>query len=430
MEHEQQYQLLPALTDEEYSALKADISQHGVLVPVEIDTEGRLLDGHHRLRAWTELRAEGVKVPDYPRIVRAGLTEDDKVAHVLALNLARRHLTPKQRAEVVGTLRLKGWSLRRIAQVVGVHHDTVRRDLSIVGIPTMPDRVQRRNGGTYPARRASVMVNGIRDQRRALAALAELGDEVPPRSLNLRTIEGLALSARLSKSRAKGARKVSRGKDWEIRYGDFRKVLADLPDQSVDLVLTDPPYGDEYLDVWSDLGELAARVLKPGRLLVTLTGQRRLPEVIASLTEHLDWCWAGAITLTAHQARFRNMRQGWRPFLILSKGPCVINQPWTDFIVSRETPDKAKHPWAQAVGPFRDIVGWFTELGELVVDPFVGTGTTGVTAVELGRQFVGADMDAAAVRLAVERLKAKGAYAAASQGHLKVSQAHLLSAPM
>ena len=101
------------------------------------------------MRAWTELKAEGVRLPDYPRIVRAGLSEDDKVAHVLALNLARRHLTPKQRAEVVVMLRLKGWSLRRIAEVAGVSEVTVRRDLGAIasfGAIDLPERIERRNG--------------------------------------------------------------------------------------------------------------------------------------------------------------------------------------------------------------------------------------------------------------------------------------------
>jgi len=73
---------------------------------------------------------------------------------------------------------------------------------------------------------------------------------------------------------------VIQGRDWEIRRGDFRKALDDLDDQSVDLILTDPPYGDDALPLWSDLAELSARVLKPGRVLVALTGQRRLAKVI------------------------------------------------------------------------------------------------------------------------------------------------------
>jgi len=54
----------------------------------------------------------------------------------------------------------------------------------------------------------------------------------------------------------------SQYKDIEIRHGDFREVLADIPDQSVKLILTDPPYGKNYLSLWDNLGKFAARVLQ------------------------------------------------------------------------------------------------------------------------------------------------------------------------
>jgi N6-adenosine-specific RNA methylase IME4 len=95
----EQYQLLPALTDEEYEALKADIALRGVMVPVEYDEAGAILDGHHRVRACEEL---GVK--DWPRIVREGMSEEEKQRHVIALNVARRHLNESQRAMVAARL--------------------------------------------------------------------------------------------------------------------------------------------------------------------------------------------------------------------------------------------------------------------------------------------------------------------------------------
>ena len=49
------YQIMPPLTAAEYAALKADIAEHGVLVAVEMDEEGNVLDGHHRVRACQEL---------------------------------------------------------------------------------------------------------------------------------------------------------------------------------------------------------------------------------------------------------------------------------------------------------------------------------------------------------------------------------------
>src|SRR5688500_5609548 len=50
---------MPDPSPEEYRELKEDIREHGVLVPVEKDEHGNVLDGHQRLRAWGELRAEG-----------------------------------------------------------------------------------------------------------------------------------------------------------------------------------------------------------------------------------------------------------------------------------------------------------------------------------------------------------------------------------
>jgi ParB-like chromosome segregation protein Spo0J len=94
------YQLLPPLTDREYAELVADIREHGVVVPVVEDEAGNVLDGYHRLRAVAELRAEGVAVPDPPVVVRSGLTEAQKVAVALGLNLHRRHLTEYQRVRL------------------------------------------------------------------------------------------------------------------------------------------------------------------------------------------------------------------------------------------------------------------------------------------------------------------------------------------
>src|SRR5438034_6111416 len=62
------YQPFPALSDEEFAALKASIKAEGrVLHAIIKDEEGRILDGHHRWGAWEELRAEGCTIPE-PRI--------------------------------------------------------------------------------------------------------------------------------------------------------------------------------------------------------------------------------------------------------------------------------------------------------------------------------------------------------------------------
>jgi DNA adenine methylase len=116
------YQLMPAYTDEQFAELKEDIRQHGVLQPIEFDTDGNLLDGHHRFRAFSELIAEGHDLPMFDRVTRQFDSEEDKIAHVLSLNVRRRHLTPPQISELCGKLRLPpfNYTLAKIGQVVGM----------------------------------------------------------------------------------------------------------------------------------------------------------------------------------------------------------------------------------------------------------------------------------------------------------------------
>ena len=92
------YQLFGRLSPEQYQALERDILQRGVLIPVERDTEGNTLDGHHRQEI-----ADKHGLP-CPEMVRHFDTEADKREHVIKLNLARRHLAPHEWGAAVKTL--------------------------------------------------------------------------------------------------------------------------------------------------------------------------------------------------------------------------------------------------------------------------------------------------------------------------------------
>ena len=129
MREKDELRVLPLLSPEEFEGLKEDIRQHGVLVPLAFDDQGNLLDGHHRVRAWRELRDEGYEVPDPPRTVLASLkTDEDRRARARALNLQRRQLTQRQKREVIrDQLReTPKWSDRRIARLLAVDDHTVR----------------------------------------------------------------------------------------------------------------------------------------------------------------------------------------------------------------------------------------------------------------------------------------------------------------
>jgi len=110
----------------------------------------------------------------------------------------------------------------------------------------------------------------------------------------------------------------------KILMGDFREVLSEsmLPEASVDMILTDPPYAMDFLHLWKDLSKLAARILKPGRLLVSYSGNYHLEKVISLVCEHLRYLWiAAVINRNPPDTVFpRKIMTYWKPVLLFSKG--------------------------------------------------------------------------------------------------------------
>jgi ParB-like chromosome segregation protein Spo0J len=93
--HDAPYQILPPLTEEEEAALEKSIAENGVLNPIVADENGVIIDGHHRQRIATRLGKT------CPRRTVRDLTEEQKVAMALTLNVDRRHLTREQKRELL-----------------------------------------------------------------------------------------------------------------------------------------------------------------------------------------------------------------------------------------------------------------------------------------------------------------------------------------
>jgi phage N-6-adenine-methyltransferase len=157
-------QLMPPLGPEDYQALKRDIAEVGVLVPVEYDEDGNVLDGHHRIRACREL---GIEV--WPRLIREGLDDPGKRTHARRLNIARRHLDAAQkRLLVADELKVDPVrSNRQIAASLGLHHETVgavRNDLERRGeirhVATVIDTSGRVQPAHKPARTVFIADEG------------------------------------------------------------------------------------------------------------------------------------------------------------------------------------------------------------------------------------------------------------------------------
>ncbi len=115
--------ILPPLTKEEYASLKESISsEKAVLVPISIDENDVVIEGHHRL-----MLAKEVGLDEVPVRLHSMLDPAEKQKLALTLNLARRNLNQEQKRELIAGL-IKAdpeQSDRQIAVSVGVHNETV-----------------------------------------------------------------------------------------------------------------------------------------------------------------------------------------------------------------------------------------------------------------------------------------------------------------
>ncbi len=194
----------------------------------------------------------------------------------------------------------------------------------------------------------------------------------------------------------------------QLYSADIRDGLPMVADESVDFIITDPPYSKEYIPLYMDLNILAERVLKPGGSLLVMTGQSYLPDVITLIAPGMGYHWCLAYTTPGGQSPqlwSKNVNTFWKPVLWYTKGGYT-----GDYIgdVIRSPPndnDKQYHKWGQSLGGMRDIIERFTNPGDIILDPFLGGGTTGAAAVAMGREFIGADIDHKNVDIAKKRIK-------------------------
>jgi hypothetical protein len=192
---------------------------------------------------------------------------------------------------------------------------------------------------------------------------------------------------------------------YRIIASEFQ--MADVPDASVDWIITDPPYPKEFLPIYGHLSAFAERVLKPNGSLICMVGQPYLPEIIVRLSQRLDYHWTLAYETPGGQAVQlweRKVNTFWKPLLWFTKGK--YKGDWIGDVCRSGVNDNDKdhHHWGQSESGMADIIERFTYPGQTICDPFCGGGTTGVVAVTMNRLFVGIDCDKEAVATTLLRL--------------------------
>ena len=222
-----------------------------------------------------------------------------------------------------------------------------------------------------------------------------------------RCVSEIREEAQATKRAAEKAEAVKRRRNIDgLRLGDFREIGKEIPDDSVDLIFTDPPYDRKAIELFDGLGEFAARVLRPGGSLIAYIGQIQLPDAVADLSKHLRYWWtcscyhSGPTLLRMNEYGIVN---GWKPMLWFVKG---TRGDKTTFVndVATGTREKSHHEWQQSEAEARYFIELLTEKDGFVVDPFCGGGTTPAACIALERQWAAFEIDEATISNAAERV--------------------------
>lgn len=385
--------LFPLLTGDELDELVEDIRRNGLIHPVTLLSDGTLLDGRNRTAA-CELAGVPIRYDTYHG--------DDPIGFVVSANVARRHLNAGQRAmlavELVPLYEAEAAERQAAAarRTNAIRSGELPSDATLgADLPQASKRAPRSRDRA--ARAASASGRATAQAKRVNQAAPELAAKVKTGELAIdkadRILRERAAAEREAERRAQAAAQTEL--TFDLRTGDFRTTLNDIPDGTVDLILTDPPYGDDAVRLYAQLAEWAARKLRPGGSLLTYTGQATIPNVTSAMGHHLRYWWTIALTHNAglQQLPGKWVQVRWKPILWYVRDDRGGNRRYVDDLIhGTGTARKDLHEWAQGEDELLPLIDKLTEPGQLVVDPFAGSGTTGHAANKLGRHFIGSDI--------------------------------------
>jgi DNA modification methylase len=202
----------------------------------------------------------------------------------------------------------------------------------------------------------------------------------------------------------------------KIIHGDCLELIKLIPNNSVDVVLTDPPYGlnkngirgDTDLSIFYNILPECYRVLKKDSFFITFFSTKFLPQLFKNNPFNYFW----QVVLYCPEGRVKSPI-GYTKFMscfVFKKGNPKIVQQNKDIFV--DTPGKMvepdegyiDHPTPKPKHFIKEILKMFTKENDLILDPFIGSGSTAVACVQLNRNFIGFEIEEKYCKIALDRI--------------------------
>lgn len=391
--------LFPLLETDKLSELADDIKTNGLQQPIVI-YNNQILDGRNRFEACKLANV----TPTY-----TNYTGSNAISYVMSVNFHRRHLTATQKATVAVKLLPeleKQAKLRKKASLLvsrGVQYgaDKITGTISEA-------TVSKGEAVVHASKIANVSKTYIQQA-------SKIQEESPYLFLQMERGEKTLKEAKNEMYKRKEAElkdtKFVQIPSISTRYSLHNTdiLAAPIEDNSLDVVITDPPYPYEYIECWSKLAEFASKKLKEGGVLLAMSGQLYLPEVYQRMNvPGLNYYWTMCVknTVSTDLWTVRSKTQ-WKPILWYIKGKYTRTYQPTDVFCPVYTDTKTgqeHHKWGQSLPLFEELVEQFSYANETICDPFLGGGTTGIAALNLKRKFIGIEVDKTVFTSTSERI--------------------------
>lgn len=394
--------LIHELSGDEFKDLERSVLDEGIRDPICV-WNGIIVDGHHRYKLSEKHNLEfEIEEMEFE-------SEVDAKIWILTNQLARRNISFFVRAEL-GWEREEYYRLkaRLINESMNPKLFGLRHELPKVKTDTRKE-IAKDVGVSHGY---MFNVKQILDRNPDEKILTDLrSGKVTPGKVWKEMRREEAIIER-DKEFSEAAKAYKPSDNIQIINADFYQWCNEnLENSSVDLILTDPPYPKEFLYLWEQLAEIAARTLKPNGYLVTYSGQLHLDHVMRTLGQRLYYCWMIALKHTGatQVVHPRRVVCAWKPILVYKKGVPAwesvliykngepgkfdIDVEATVDFIGDDYREKGFHEWGQGKTAVSYLMRKFSKPNDLVLDPFVGGGTTLVVAQTLKRRCIGIEID-------------------------------------